>query len=313
MSTDNESPIILTAAEQEGLDLPDDFGDEIITSDNEGHDDFAMDDDDEEIEITIDDEEVAPVIEPVVENTGIDYAEVLLASTTKQAELEAQLKDLATKFDDGEMDDADYNIEVRKIERAIARVEAKMELAEEQIEAQNAAAEANQFVLQPIPFWPLHEQLAEEQIEAQNAAAEANQAKLMAQWEKAQVDFFAKPENKAIAEDDAMFNSLDVHVKKILAAGNTPIADVLDLAKHNLLAAIAKITGQKVPDAPKPSTKPKAQQVELPPTLGNIPSAIPNADGDEFGYIDKLSGRKYEDAVAKLTPEQHDRYLLGTK
>ena len=255
MSTDNESPIILTAAEQEGLDLPDDFGDEIITSDNEGHDDFAMDDDDEEIEITIDDEEVAPVIspvvpepvvDPVVENTGIDYAEVLLASTTKQAELEAQLKDLATKFDDGEMDDADYNIEVRKIERAIARVEAKMELAEEQ-------------------------------IEAQNAAEEANQAKLMAQWEKAQVDFFAKPENKAIAEDDAMFNSLDVHVKKILAAGNTPIADVLDLAKHNLLAAIAKITGQKVPDAPKPSTKPKAQQVELPPTLGNIPSAIPNA------------------------------------
>jgi hypothetical protein len=291
MSTDNESPIILTAAEQEGLDLPDDFGDEIITSDSEGHDDFAMDDDDEEIEVTIDDEgeEVAPVvpvpepvIEPVVENTGIDYAEVLLASTTKQAELEAQLKDLAAKFDDGELDDADYNIEVRKIERAIARVEAKMELAEEQ-------------------------------IEAQNAAAEANQAKLMAQWEKAQADFFAKSENKAFAEDDAMFNSLDVHVKKILALGNTPIGDVLDLAKRNLLEGIAKLTGQKVPDAPKPSTKPKAPQVELPPTLGNIPSAIPNADGDEFGYIDKLSGRKYEDAVAKLTPEQHDRYFLGTK
>ena len=292
MSTDNESPIILTAAEQEGLDLPDDFDDEIITSDNEGHDDFAMDDDDEEIEVTIDDEgeEVAqveeapePTPEPEPErNTGVDYAEVLLAATTKQAELEAQLKDLAAKFDDGELDDADYNIEVRKIERAIARVEAKMELAEEQ-------------------------------IEAQNAAAEANQAKLMAQWEKAQVDFFAKPENKAIAEDDAMFNSLDVHVKKILAAGNTPIGDVLDLAKRNLLEGIAKLTGQKAPDAPKPSTKPKAPQVELPPTLGNIPSAIPNADGDEFGYIDKLSGRKYEDAVAKLTPEQHDRYLLGTK
>lgn len=291
MSTDNESPIILTAAEQEGLDLPDDFGDEIITSDSEGHDDFAMDDEDEEIEVTIDDEDEAPqapeptpepVIEPVPENTGIDYADVLLAATTKQAELEAQLKELAERFDDGELEDAEYNIEVRKIERAIARVEAKMELAEEQ-------------------------------IEAQNAAAEANQAKLMAQWEKAQVDFFAKPENKAIAEDDAMFNSLDAHVKKILAAGNTPIADVLDLAKHNLLAGIAKLTGQKVPDAPKPNSKAKAPQVELPPTLGNIPSAIPNADGDEFSYIDKLSGRKYEDAVAKLTPEQHDRYLLGTK
>ena len=289
MSTDNESPIILTAAEQEGLDLPDDFGDEIITSDNEGHDDFAMDDDDEEIEITIDDEEVAPVvpapepvIDPVVENTGIDYAEVLLASTTKQAELEAQLKELAEKFDDGELDDADYNIEVRKIERAIARVEAKMELAEEQ-------------------------------IEAQNAAAEANQAKLMAQWEKEQIDFFAKAENKVFAEDDALFNSLDAHVKKILAAGNVPIADVLSTAKHNLLTSIAKVTGQKLPDAPKPNAKAKAPQVELPPTLGNIPSAIPNADGDEFGYIDKLSGRKYEDAVAKLTPEQHERYSLGTK
>ena len=282
MSTDNESPIILTVAEQEGLDLPDDFGDEIITSDSEGHDDFAMDDDDEEIEITIDDEEVAPVIEPVPENTGIDYADVLLSATTKQAELEAQLKELAERFDDGELEDAEYNIEVRKVERAIARVEAKMELAEEQ-------------------------------IEAQNAAEEANQAKLMAQWEKEQVDFFAKAENKVFAEDDALFNSLDAHVKKILAAGNVPIADVLSTAKHNLLTSIAKVTGQKLPDAPKPNAKAKAPQVELPPTLGNIPSAIPNADGDEFSYIDKLSGRKYEDAVAKLTPEQHERYLLGTK
>lgn len=291
MSNENESPIILTAAEQEGLDLPDDFGDEIITSDSEGHDDFAMDDDDEEIEVTIDDEDEAPqapeptpepVIEPVPENTGIDYADVLLAATTKQAELEAQLKELAERFDDGELDDADYNIEVRKLERAIARVEAKMELAEEQ-------------------------------IEAQNAAAEAAQEKLAAQWEKEQVNFFAKPENKVFADDDAMFNSLDAHVKKILAAGNVPIADVLSTAKHNLLTSIAKLTGQKVPDAPKQNTKPKAPQVELPPTLGNIPSAIPNADGDEFGYIDKLSGRKYEDAVAKLTPEQHERYLLGTK
>ena len=287
MSNDNESSIILTAAEQEGLDLPDDFGDEIITSDSEGHDDFAMDDEDEEIEVTIDDEDEAPQApeptpEPVLENTGVDYADVLLAATTKQAELEAQLKELAERFDDGELEDAEYNIEVRKIERAIARVEAKMELAEEQ-------------------------------IEAQNLAQEAAQEKLMKQWEKEQVDFFAKAENKVFAEDDALFNSLDAHVKKILAAGNVPIADVLSTAKHNLLTSIAKVTGQKLPDAPKPNAKAKAPQVELPPTLGNIPSAIPNADGDEFGYIDKLSGRKYEDAVAKLTPEQHERYLLGTK
>lgn len=280
MSNDNESSIILTAAEQEGLDLPDDFGDEIITSDSEGHDDFAMDDEDEAPQAPEPTPE--PVIEPVPENTGIDYADVLLAATTKQAELEAQLKELAERFDDGELEDAEYNIEVRKVERAIARVEAKMELAEEQ-------------------------------IEAQNAAAEAKQAKLMAQWEKEQIDFFAKAENKVFAEDDALFNSLDAHVKKILAAGNVPIADVLSTAKHNLLTSIAKVTGQKLPDAPKPNTKTKAPQVELPPTLGNIPSAIPNADGDEFGYIDKLSGRKYEDAIAKLTPEQHERYLLGTK
>lgn len=280
MSNDNESSIILTAAEQEGLDLPDDFGDEIITSDSEGHDDFAMDDEDEAPQAPEPTPE--PVIEPVPENTGIDYANVLLAATTKQAELEARLKELAEKFDDGELEDAEYNIEVRKVERAIARVEAKMELAEEQ-------------------------------IEAQNAAAEANQAKLIAQWEKEQIDFFAKAENKVFAEDDALFNSLDAHVKKILAAGNVPIADVLSTAKHNLLTSIAKVTGQKLPDAPKPNAKAKAPQVELPPTLGNIPSAIPNADGDEFGYIDKLSGRKYEDAVAKLTPEQHERYLLGTK
>jgi hypothetical protein len=48
----------------------------------------------------------------------------------------------------------------------------------------------------------------------------------------------------------------------------------------------------------------------IPKTIGNLPAAEGNEAADsEFAAIDKLTGIEYEQELAKLTPEQQDRYL----
>lgn len=48
----------------------------------------------------------------------------------------------------------------------------------------------------------------------------------------------------------------------------------------------------------------------IPPTLGGLPAAASaeSGDGGEFAHLDSLSGLKYEQAIARMTPEQRDRW-----
>lgn len=73
--------------------------------------------------------------------------------------------------------------------------------------------------------------------------------------------------------------------------------------------ALAKAAPAK-PAAPAPR---KPNLAAVPPTLGGLPVAAPNDAGDagEFSHLDNLSGMAYEKAIAKLTPEQRDRYATG--
>lgn len=69
--------------------------------------------------------------------------------------------------------------------------------------------------------------------------------------------------------------------------------------------------------APKPAAAVYAARAaaavdkgDFPPTLSRVPAAAEaNVQGDEFSHISALSGIDRERAVAKLTPEQLDRYL----
>jgi hypothetical protein len=64
--------------------------------------------------------------------------------------------------------------------------------------------------------------------------------------------------------------------------------------------------GKKV--APKTARTPNLSGI--PPTLGGLPAAAPatGGDGGEFAHLDKLSGFEYEKAIARMTPEQRDRW-----
>lgn len=79
-------------------------------------------------------------------------------------------------------------------------------------------------------------------------------------------------------------------------------------------ARIAKIMAKPAAatpaPAPAPAPRPAPDLSKLPPTLHKAPPALdPNVAGNEFAHLDGLEGAEYEKAIAKLTPEQLDRFL----
>lgn len=61
-----------------------------------------------------------------------------------------------------------------------------------------------------------------------------------------------------------------------------------------------------VPAAPRSG---KAPQLEnLPPNISRQPAAAESDDGGEFAHLSKLSGMALEQAIARMTPEQQERW-----
>ena len=66
---------------------------------------------------------------------------------------------------------------------------------------------------------------------------------------------------------------------------------------------------QQEPKAPK-YDKPARERVKLPRTLAEVPIAEANDTGQgEFAHLDNLSDIEFEKALARLTPDQAERYL----
>ena len=60
---------------------------------------------------------------------------------------------------------------------------------------------------------------------------------------------------------------------------------------------------------PKPGPRGKADLSGIPPNLGKAPIAADANISDEFAHLEGLTGAALEKAVARLSPEQADRYL----
>ena len=300
MSNEALDPVFeLTAAEKEAMDFVDD-GDDVIDGNK---DDVALagDDDRQEPKAKTEDAEAllqqeaeaksAQEIQTAIELDAnklqapdfVDYASKITALSTDYNAAKTEAKELKEKYDDGELDDVDYESESKALERKIIRLEVKIEALEES-EAEQAA-----------------------KIEAYNE-------RVKALWEHEQEKFFALPENQPFLKNQKLILALNGYVEELLAENPAPnqLANVLVKARQMYVADQEAITGVKSP-LPKPSAAPTPKKpnkaVELPPTLSDIPAAIQNADGDDFAYLDRLSGRSYEDALAKLSPEQKIQYM----
>jgi hypothetical protein len=128
-------------------------------------------------------------------------------------------------------------------------------------------------------------------------------------WEWEQEQFFSDKKN-AIYKD-----------KIVLAALNAAVIDLANDPKNAnqkggfFLNEADRIVRERFGVATtgtqqKPNRKPDLSKI--PKTLSNLPAADTEQEGSgEFAHLEKLSGMELERAVAKLNPEQVQRYLTS--
>jgi hypothetical protein len=115
--------------------------------------------------------------------------------------------------------------------------------------------------------------------------------------------------------DPDKFQAWDDWIKRLAAnPANAKLSDteLLTLAHKKVLVEF-EIAPRAAAAAPAKPAKPGARAPRLdnlPPTLANLPAASAATAGDEgeFAHLDKLSGMAYEQAIARMTPEQQARY-----
>lgn len=297
------SQFAMTAAEQEGAELPSNYegqdelvkdehgdlgadDDQEFIEDEENQDDYESDAKGEEAEGDGEDgdssneDNAEPVNLDDIEIPDITGADSKLEKLTSEYTVaKNELTDLKQKFEDGELTEAEYNIETSALERKMARLEGKIEAAEEQAEEEAA------------------------KIERYNQQVQAV-------WNQEEKAFFGLPENKAFLESPRKLEALNKIVTELQQQPNLTPKDFNKLLK-DARDSYVKEFGEFYQGAKSTPSKPVKPQPKIPQTLGNVPAALPNTDGNKFAHLDKLSGKDYEAALAKLSPEDQEAYLRG--
>lgn len=144
----------------------------------------------------------------------------------------------------------------------------------------------------------------ERQIHEGLLMARMSQEAEKAQFEGA-VDLFLS-QNQTYKPGSAAYVALDAEVRRLQTeSGRAFDASHLAKAHANLTAAFGGAVGAQ----PTPQRQQQHRQ-ELPPTLGGLPAASMTTAGEgEFAHLERLNGPAFESALARLTPEQHERYL----
>lgn len=194
----------------------------------------------------------------------------------KLDEAEGKIIDLGDQLENGEINQAKYEIEKRRLMREIEAIESGQLTTAKALEDREAAL--------------------------QEASTASNP------WFIASTAFLNAPGNE-------VFNSTGEHYEGLknaiqLAAGlkanegKTP-AEILAIASN----AYRAMTGMSAPAQAAPPAKVVKPQPNIPPTLGMMQAAMPNNDDSPYGFLTSLSGSAYEAAYSKLTPDQREAFL----
>lgn len=195
----------------------------------------------------------------------------------KLDEAEGKIIDLGDQLENGEINQAKYEIEKRRLMREIESIESGQLTTAKALEDREAAL--------------------------QEASTASNP------WFIASTAFLNAPGNE-------VFNSTGEHYEGLKNAiqfaaglkaneGKTP-AEILAIAS-NAYRAMTGMSAQ-APAAAPPAKTPKPQP-NIPPTLGMMQAAMPNNDDSPYGFLTSLSGSAYEAAYSKLTPDQREAFL----
>ena len=136
-------------------------------------------------------------------------------------------------------------------------------------------------------------------------------------WQAEQDDFFSK--NDYLKENAILYNAFAVEVNRLIADrtwGKKAGPAILAEAKKNVDSAFSIQYEKTYENKDKNSDRNKAVQNaknssarrDVPKTLRDVPASTRNDDSGKFDYLDKLDGSAYENAIAKLTPEELEEY-----
>jgi hypothetical protein len=256
----------------------DDDVEALLTPDTEKDENHNKANDDDVEFLNLDDIEIPDI-------TGADSK--LEKLTSEYTIAKNELSDLQQKWDDGELTEAEYNIETSVLERKMARLEGKIEAAEEQAEDEAAKIERYQKQAEQV-------------------------------WNQEKDKFFALPENQKFLQKRSMFNALDGFVKELLEQPHlTPkdLGNVLREARQKYVEDFGEFyqgARQQHEPKPQPTVKPQSK-VEPPKTLAHVPVAEPNnvLDG-RFAVLDNIKDpEQLEKAIARMSQSDRDAYLRG--
>jgi hypothetical protein len=223
----------------------------------------------------------APAADAIEQPEEPQYKVIDAGEIKKQLEaLEAKEGEAHKKLMDGDIDEAEY----AKVKREVR-------------------AEEHKLIVQQT----LHEANVQAEQKANNAAIHA----LMKTAKTAnEIDYVAdaKAQRQFDQALELLANDPDNVKKTFPQLLSEAHRTVLALRGITPKAAATPAPGPAPAPAPKPSRS--VDKALLPPTLSRVPPAAdPSIAGNEFAHLANLSGSDHEKAVAKLTPEQLERYL----
>lgn len=144
-------------------------------------------------------------------------------------------------------------------------------------------------------------------------AADMGAQNVEQEWEftvKRFVKATAKSDGIDYSKDAAKQKDLDLFVKALASEnGNANQSFDWFLAEaHKRVKALHGIAAKKSEDPEKPNRKTPVN--DIPKTLAQVPGGDGPGDvSDEFSNLDGLEGLALEDAIAKMSPAQRERYL----
>ena len=275
---DDEDEIVIVDHKKAQADAQDDDedGDEATTDD--GHGDGADAGDAEEINQT-------PALKPAYVLPDDHQA--------RREDLDARFAELETKFDEGDIQRAEYAAENRKLMREQAELDR-------------------------------HEMRAE-------TALDAYQARVSATWKDAfdkHMAWAATAEGGGVkyGPSESLRVLLGAEADKIAGANpnlapaavwrqaDAAVRESLGLSMPTVGQAATKPTGddEAIKKAKADKAKARTQdKSQVPQNLGGVTgeSAESDVSGNEFAYLDKLQGEAFEAAFAKLSPAKREAYM----
>ena len=205
------------------------------------------------------------------------HAEAVTAAEAALKAAEEKAIALGDQLENGEINQAKYEIEYRRVMREIDATEGKL-----------ASAQAA---------------LAQSESAVEQAAVQSDP------WYQAATGFLSDPGN-------AVFNDGEHHegLKQAIAfaaglkqnADKAP-AEIIRIAADTYRA----MTGMAKPQqsAAKPESRTAKAAPDIPPVLGQMQAALPNNDDSPFAHLMNLSGPAFEEAYGKLTPAQREAFM----